>query len=124
MPKKILIIDDEKDMRLYLGALFKKAGYEVDSAENGEKGLDAARKFAPDLITLDVLMPKRSGIKAYRDLRTSAETKDIPIVILTGLANQNDFFGGDLGALPSPDAVVEKPIERETFLQKVSSLIL
>ena len=54
MASKILIIDDEKDMRAYLSALFKKAGYEVESASNGEEGLEVAKTFMPDLITLDV----------------------------------------------------------------------
>jgi CheY-like chemotaxis protein len=122
MPKKILIIDDEKDMQVYLGTLFRKEGYETETASNGEEGLQLAETFQPDLITLDVLMPKRSGVKAYRGLRTCAETQGIPIVVLTGLTRLDDFFG-DLGDLPKPDALVEKPIDRETFLTKVKELV-
>jgi CheY-like chemotaxis protein len=122
MAKKILIIDDENDMRVYLGTLFRKAGYETRSAQNGEEGLVVAEEFAPDLITLDILMPKGSGIKAYRGLRGSDVTRSIPIVVLTGLTRLDDFFG-DLGELPRPDAMVEKPIDREAFLEKVESLI-
>jgi two-component system phosphate regulon response regulator PhoB len=122
MAKKILIIDDEKDMRTYLAALFRKAGYEAETAPNGEEGLELAKKLGPDLITLDVLMPKGSGIRAYRGLRTSDETKAIPIVVLTGLTRLDDFFG-DLGDLPKPDEMVEKPIDREAFLEKVEALI-
>ena len=122
MAKKILIIDDEKDMRVYLGTLFRKAGYDTESASNGEEGLERAETFKPDLITLDVLMPKRSGVKAYRGLRTSSTTRSIPIVVLTGLTRLDDFFG-DLGDLPKPDALVEKPIDRDVFLEKVKDLI-
>jgi two-component system, OmpR family, alkaline phosphatase synthesis response regulator PhoP len=122
MAKKILIIDDEKDMRVYLEALFRKAGYETESAENGEDGLWLAEAHQPDLITLDILMPKKSGVNAYRGLRTSAKTRDIPVVMLTGLTRLDDFFG-DLGDLPRPDALFEKPIERESFLKQVQGIL-
>ena len=122
MTKKILIIDDEKDMRVYLEALFRKAGYDTESATDGEEGLWLAEAQQPDLITLDILMPKKSGIKAYRSLRTSDKTRSIPIVVLTGLTRLDDFFG-DLGDLPQPDELVEKPIERDDFLEKVQKLI-
>ncbi len=123
MTKKILVIDDEKDMRTYLGTLFRKAGFEAETAENGEVGIELARASRPDLITLDVLMPKKSGVRAYRDLRTTPETSDVPIVILTGLTRQEDFLGDDLGDLPRPDAIVEKPIDRDAFLDQVRELI-
>jgi CheY-like chemotaxis protein len=123
MAKTILIIDDEMDMRSYLGTLFRKAGYEIHSAPNGEEGLKMAGEVGPDLITLDVLMPKKSGVRAYRELRSSPDTAEIPIVILTGLTQQEDFFGDDLGDLARPDAVVEKPIDREAFLARIQGLL-
>lgn len=122
MAKKILIIDDEKDMQVYLGTLFRKAGYEIKTAGNGEEGLQLAEVFQPDLITLDVLMPKGSGVRAYRGLRSSPKTRSVPIVVLTGLTRLDDFFG-DLGDLPQPDAMVEKPIDRDTFLHTVEQLL-
>jgi CheY-like chemotaxis protein len=121
MIKKILIIDDEKDMRVYLEAVFRKAGYEAETASNGDEGLWMAEAHRPDLITLDILMPKKSGVKAYRGLRTSEKTRHIPIVVLTGLTRLDDFFG-DLGDLPKPDALVEKPIERDEFLKTVAAI--
>jgi len=122
MAKRILIIDDEKDMRVYLEALFRKAGYETESAENGEDGLWLAESHVPDLVTLDIMMPKKSGVKTYRSLRTSDKTKTIPIVLLTGLTRLDDFFG-DLGDLPRPDAMFEKPIDRESFLEQVKEIL-
>jgi len=122
MAKKILIIDDEQDMRTYLEALFRKAGYETETAENGDEGLWLAQAHKPDLITLDVLMPKQSGLKAYRGLRGSDATQSIPIVVLSGLNRMDDFFG-DLGELPRPDAMVEKPIDRDDFLAQVQKIL-
>ena len=123
MAKKILIIDDENDMRVYLGTLFRKADYEVEVAVNGEEGLEIAKSIQPDLITLDVLMPKKSGVKAYRELRTHDETSSIPIIILTGLAQQEDFFGDELGAISKPNAIVEKPIDRDEFLKLAKEIM-
>ncbi|MCU0302951.1 MAG: response regulator [Thermoanaerobaculales bacterium] len=122
MAKTILIIDDEKDMRVYLEALFRKAGYETHSAGDGDEGVWLAEAHQPDLITLDILMPKKSGLKAYRGLRTSEKTASIPIVVLTGLTRSDDFFG-DFGELPRPEAIVEKPIKRDEFLGTVEGLI-
>ena len=82
-----------------------------------------ARKFQPDLITLDILMPKRSGVNTYHDLRMSTETTKIPIIILTGLAQQEDFFGEELGSLPRPEAIVDKPIDRTAFLKKAKEIM-
>lgn len=122
MAKRVLIIDDEQDMRVYLEALFRKAGFETETASNGEEGVWLAETHQPDLITLDVLMPRKSGVKAYRGLRSSEKTKSIPIVVLTGLTRLDDFFG-DLDNLPRPDALVEKPIDREAFLSTVEELV-
>ncbi len=122
MAKKVLIIDDEKDMRVYLEAIFRKEGWETATASNGEEGLWLAEANRPDLITLDVLMPKKSGVKAYRGLRSSEATQGIPIIVLTGLTRLDDFFG-DLGDLPRPDALVEKPVDRDAFVQEVQRLV-
>ena len=58
--KKVMIIDDEEDMRIFLDTLFRKGGYEIKSAANGEEALGFLEEFCPDLITLDILMPKKS----------------------------------------------------------------
>jgi two-component system alkaline phosphatase synthesis response regulator PhoP len=123
MAKKVLIIDDEKDMQIYLGTFFRKAGYETETAPNGEEGLKLAKTFEPNLITLDIMMPKKSGLRAYHELRTSPETQGIPIIVLTGLTKQEDFFGDNLGDLPRPEAIVEKPIDRDNFLAQVKRLM-
>ena len=68
MSKKILIIDDEEDMRLYLETMFRKAGYETRTAVNGSDALDQLSEFVPDLITLDILMPQKSGLSCFEAL--------------------------------------------------------
>jgi CheY-like chemotaxis protein len=123
MAKRILIIDDERDMQVYLGTLFRKAGYETAVAETGEDGVRLAAEIRPQLITLDILMPKQSGVVAYESLRRSADTGTIPIIIVTGLAQHEQLFNFDSVGLPPPDAVVDKPIDREAFLKQVGELI-
>jgi len=123
MAALILVIDDERDMRTYLSTLFKQAGYRVETACNGLEGVDMARRLEPDLITLDLLMPRQSGVRAYRDLRSAAQTASIPVVVLSGLTRQEDFFGESASELPPPEAIVEKPIERESFLQTIRRVL-
>jgi CheY-like chemotaxis protein len=120
MQKRILIIDDEEDMRVYLETLLARAGYSTAVAENGDAGVDMAVSFQPDLITLDLMMPKQSGIKAYQRLKGSVDTRRVPILVLTGLGRQKDFFGG---GMPQPEAVMDKPIDRDNFLSQVSQLL-
>lgn len=122
MAALILVIDDEQDMRIYLATLFKQAGYRVETAGNGHEGVEKARQLKPHLITLDLLMPRKSGVRAYQELRGDQQTKDIPVVVLTGLTRQQDFFAGNED-LPAPDAIVEKPIDREAFLNRVRRLL-
>jgi CheY-like chemotaxis protein len=123
MAKTILIIDDERDMQIYLKTLFRKAGYEARVAANGEEGLELARELRPDLITLDLLMPRKSGVLAYEGLRTAPETREIPVIILTGLSSRESLFNGGIGDLPKPEAVVDKPIDRDAFLKQVKEII-
>ena len=112
----ILIIDDELDMQIYLRTLFRKAGYETEVAANGEAGVEAAVALRPALITLDLLMPRQSGLLAYSALRTRAETREIPVIILTGLSDHQGLLASLADGVPGPAAVVEKPIQREAFL--------
>lgn len=123
MAKRILIIDDEQDMQIYLRTLFRRVGYETAVAANGEEGLQLANTFRPHLITLDLLMPKKSGILAYESLRASAQTRDIPVIIVSGLSGNEEMFRGATADLPLPEAVVDKPIHREAFLKKVVEVI-
>ena len=128
MTKRILIIDDEKDMRVYLGTLFRKAGYETETASDGDEGLKLASSFEPDLITLDILMPKQSGIKMYRELKSDDTLKGIPVIILSGVSKRTFLrsqealteFGGN--KIPEPEAYIEKPVEPEDLAELLKEL--
>ncbi|MEJ2078076.1 MAG: response regulator [Acidobacteriota bacterium] len=127
--KKILVLDDEPDVVTYLATLFEDHGYEVRSAGDGRQGLELARLWKPDLITLDITMPEHSGIRFYRNVREEEGLARIPVVIVTAVTG----YGGDPRSfekfissrrqVPPPDAFVAKPIEPDQLLQVVNELL-
>lgn len=122
MAAKILVVDDEQDVRTYLRTLFAKAGYRVETASDGEEGLAKAREFRPDLVFLDILMPRRTGIMAYRRLKKDDDLSGVPVVILTGLAQYKSFFAQDFEQVPHPEAFVEKPPDKDELLELAGKL--
>lgn len=117
MEKKVLIIDDDVDVRTFASSVVENSGYKPDIAKDGEEGITKVRKEKPALIILDVLMPKESGIKMYRELKTDPQLRDIPVIVLSGIAKRTFLrsqralaeFGGD--PVPEPEAYFEKPVE-------------
>jgi len=84
--KTILIVDDEPDVLTYLSTLFEDSGYATTKARDGNEALTKVKSKTPDMVTLDITMPNKSGVKFYREMKESAEWKKIPIVIVTGVA--------------------------------------
>lgn len=97
--KHILFIEDEPSLQKALGDLLVQEGFEVSSALDGEQGLDMAKKQHPDLILLDIILPKMNGFDVLFALKQSADTKDIPVMVLTNLEGLGDVQKAlDLGA--------------------------
>src|SRR4030066_1893674 len=90
MPKKVLICDDEPYIIESLSYLVKREGYEVITAEDGEEAFNKAKEILPDLIFLDVMMPKKSGFEVCQQLKKDERTKGIYIVILTARGEESD----------------------------------
>ena len=88
MTKKVLVVDDDPDVRLFSVTVLEENGYTPLEAANGEEGLKMIKQEKPELIILDVLMPRQSGIRLYRELKTNKSFKDIPIIILSGIAKK------------------------------------
>ena len=86
----ILLIEDSKLLRIANTRALVKAGYEVISAGDGEVGLRSARETIPDLILLDMLLPKVTGLDVLRGLKSDARTKNIPVIVLSGLSQANE----------------------------------
>jgi len=87
MLKKILIIEDEKTLLEVLSSKFRKANFEVLEAQNGEEGLEKALKHHPDLILLDIVMPKMDGMEVLEKLRQDAWGRDVSVILLTNIAD-------------------------------------
>ena len=129
MQKNILVADDDIDVVTFVSTVLEKSGYKVISAKDGEEALEKIKANRPDLVILDILMPKQSGIKLYRELKTDQSLKDIPVVILSGISKRTFLrsqealteFGGE--AVPEPEVYIEKPVEADDLAQTVSEVL-
>ncbi|MFH1654327.1 MAG: response regulator [Pseudomonadota bacterium] len=111
--KKILIIDDEKDLVDLLSQRLEAYGYDVVAAYDGEEGLDKARKTHPNLILLDIMMPKMDGYQVCRFLKFDEDFKNVPVVMLTARSQESDVkVGKSVGA----DDYITKPFESADLL--------
>jgi CheY-like chemotaxis protein len=86
MPKKILIVDDEPDTITYISTVLEENGYTSIGAADGVEGLELARKEKPDLVLLDLMMPKKSGISMFQEMRKDSSLSNIPVVVVTGVS--------------------------------------
>jgi CheY-like chemotaxis protein len=112
MRKKVLVIDDEPDVRKFLTAVLEKHGYDTLTASDGTEALEIARREKPDLVTLDLQMPHGTGTDFYRKFSRSHEYQKTPVIVVSGLA------GRDL-AVKKPVAVFDKPIDPDEFIAAV-----
>lgn len=118
--KRILIVDDEEDIVNVLRLRLEANNYEVLSASDGQEGLNKARSMKPDLIILDLMLPKLDGYRVCRMLKFDEVYKSIPIVMFTARAQKEDEkLGGEMGA----DAYVTKPFEPQILLDKIKELL-
>ncbi len=125
--KKILVVDDEPDVCVYLSRLFRENGFEVACAANGAEAFEAVEKNRPDLITLDLSMPETSGARFYRDVKSRPDLSGIPVVFVTGVtgpggASDTERFYSTRRHVPPPDAFIAKPIDPEEVLRVVRDL--
>ena len=119
MPKKILLADDEADIVTLVSARLKAGGYEVISATDGEAALKLAKEQDPDLVILDVMMPKLDGYKVCRLLKFDSRYKGIPVMMLTARTQPEDIqLATECGA----DAYMTKPLDSKAFLAKIAEL--
>ncbi len=121
--KTILVIDDEPDVVTYLATLLEDNGYRVETAKNGQDGWNKVQSLHPDLITLDITMPEKSGVRFYRDVKQHDELKNTPVIIITGVSVDFEKFISTRTKVPPPEGYLSKPIEKESFLEKVSQLL-
>jgi CheY-like chemotaxis protein len=117
--KTILVVDDEPDIRDFISTVLEDNGYTTVTAADGGQGIDRVKEHRPDLVTLDITMPEKSGVRFYRDMKESDEWKDIPIIIITGIAGEFEKFISTRKQVPPPEAYVSKPIDPKEILELV-----
>ena len=125
--KKVLVVDDDQSAAAFVRAALEQGKYEVVGVSDGLAGLSQARQEPPDLIILDVYMPRQPGFYTLRDLKDDPKTKNIPVIMLTGVGKRlgiafstqdiYDFLGIE------PDVYLEKPVD-PMFLRRVTDRLL
>lgn len=119
--KTVLVVDDEEDVREYFAMALEDAGFNVLRAENGNEALERIKETVPDFISLDLVMPEKSGIRLLYELRQNNEWRRIPFVVVTAHA-RDDAGRGDLEEILSsrtfsgPQMYLEKPVEAEQYV--------
>lgn len=126
---KVLIVDDEMDMRIFMTTLFETNGYKPVITRDGKSGLKKAKEVLPDLIVLDVMMPGEGGVKMYKELKTDATLCHIPVVMLSAVAQKTFTHYLKMlnirldGVVPYPEAYVEKPPDADDLIAIARRLV-
>src|SRR5215217_3303660 len=118
--RKILIADDEPDIVEILKYNLIREGYQVSTASNGDEAVEQAKETHPDLVVLDIMMPRKTGVEVCQILRAQPQFKDTLIMFLTAL---NDDATQIKGLATGADDYISKPISPNVFLSKVQSLL-
>jgi CheY-like chemotaxis protein len=121
--KRVLVIDDDEGVLAYLSTWFSDQGMEVDIARNGIEATEKLKSSRPDLITLDIVMPQKTGVKFYRDIKKDPETAAIPVIIITGVQREFETFISHRKTAPPPDGYITKPFGREELLATVQRVL-
>jgi len=122
--KTVLVIDDEEGVRLFLETALRNAGFKVETAADGAEALEKAKANPPDVISLDLVMPKKSGAKFLLEIRKDKELQNIPVVLVTAHAKdaigKKDFdtiMSGEI--VRSPESYLTKPVKAETYIDSI-----
>ena len=127
--KHVLVVDDEPDFAALLRSILVKARYTVTAAHNGEDALSQVREAKPDIITLDMQMPRQSGALFYRKLKADERFRDIPVVVVTGITRDDTEMQTLVRALlepdnvPHPQAYLEKPVDGPSLLGAIQKAL-
>lgn len=121
---KILLVDDDPDVAEFVRITLASAGHSVEHAPDGAAGIQAARSNRPDLIILDVLMPKKDGLTTFEEIAADSTLRDTPVIMLTSV-NERLSFGYSADDMEThygirPAAFLEKPVDSKTLLQTIT----
>lgn len=130
MAKTVVAVDDEVQVRELVSTILEENGYIALLAENGEEAMDIVRQNRPDLIIMDILMPRQSGIKMYRELKSDETLNDIPVIIYSGIPKRTFLRtqaareeSGGQESVPPPEEYIEKPGKPEHLERIIKKLL-
>ncbi|MDY6854293.1 MAG: response regulator [Thermodesulfobacteriota bacterium] len=122
--KTVLVVDDEENVRIFLKTVLKKAGFNVQTASNGLEALDIVKADPPDVISLDLIMPKKSGAKFFHEIRKDKKLQKIPVVLVSahtkddlGKQDFDDIMSGK--AVQVAESYLEKPVKAEVYVDSI-----
>ena len=121
--KTVLVVDDDPDAREYLSAVLQDNGFTATTANDGAEAIASLGQRVPDLVTLDITMPEKSGVAVYRKLREDERLKRVPVIIVTGISEEFERFISTRRQVPPPEGYVSKPVDAEEFVRKVRKLL-
>lgn len=119
--KKILFIEDEPALQKAISRFLEEKGYKVDSALDGEVGLATAKKNKPDLILLDLILPKKDGFEVLKELKKDEDTKHIPVIVLTNLEGNADI--GEIFSHGAAAYLVKANYDLEEIVKKIEETL-
>lgn len=122
MPKLILFIEDEPTLQKTLGRVLEQEGFEVQAALDGQSGLAFIKRSKPDLILLDLILPKMDGFEVLKNLKADEATKKIPVIVLTNLESPQDV--GRALSLGADTYLVKANYELDEVVKKIKSIIV
>ncbi len=129
MSKRILVVDDEQDVRVFMTTLLETSGFKPVAATNGQEGLEMARTKKPALIIMDIMMPKESGIFMYREVKKDPELSAIPVIMVSALSKKTFFHSQNVVdeyegvKMPEPAAYIEKPPDADELLEVIRKVL-
>jgi CheY-like chemotaxis protein len=144
--KQLLIVEDNKETAIFLSRILEDRGYDYQVARNGVEAISAVWENRPELVLLDIMMPQKSGIHVFHEMKSNPELEDIPIIVVTGMSqvtgvdlhtgkekpkeDEGDVvtrqFGSVLGEKIkglTPDGLIEKPVDPDVLIDQIQSLL-
>jgi len=121
--RTILVVDDDPDAREFFVTVLEDNGFSTVSARDGNEAMDRLGEGKPDLVTLDITMPEKSGVGVYRGIKEDEQYKDIPVIIITGVSDDFKQFISTRRHVPPPEGYLSKPVEPQDLLAKVREFL-
>jgi CheY-like chemotaxis protein len=144
--KQILIVEDQEETVIFLSQILKDQGYRYEVSRNGVEGLAAMRENRPDLVLLDLMMPRKSGIHVFHEMKNAPDLENIPVIVVTGTSrvtgvdlqtgeeepkeSEGDVVARQFGSMLgekikdlTPDGLIEKPITPTVLIDKIQDLL-